>query len=207
MDCNYISLGYDCSPASALRNLGIRTEALPFDWVVSSLQLITHCIEDNFSNYHKDLQFNGSKKRLIDRYGFQFPHDYPLQNNIVDYSKIGEGIFGEETNKQIIPNWHEYHNVALEKYKRRIERFYSYLHNNIPLIILCRGYSIQEVNQFIDYLKNKFNKPNIYCVISSSSSITSNLSHIITCNTEKNGVWNEAEIWLGAIENIKKTII
>jgi hypothetical protein len=196
-----MSLGNECSPAGALRNLNIRDEALPFDWVESNLQIITNCIEDNFNSYHKNLRFNQKRTRLIDSYGFQFPHDYPFENNNIDDSKIGEGVFGEEPNKQIISNWKEYHELALEKYKRRIERFYNYLNSDKPLIILCRGYHVNNINQFGSYLANKFKKGNIYFVLSSKQIFKNN--HIITCDTEKNGNWNEASIWSEAIDSIK----
>ena len=201
MNINYMSLGNECSPAAALRNLNIRAEALPFDWVESNLQIITNCIEDNFSNYHQNLRFNQRRSRLIDSYGFQFPHDYPFDNSTIDDSKIGEGVFGEELNKQIIDNWNEYHGVALEKYKRRIERFYNYLNSDTPLIILCRGYPVNIINQFGAYLANKFKKSNIYFVLSSKQNFKSN--NIVTCDTEKNGNWNEAAIWAEGIDSIK----
>ena len=34
---NFITIGYDCSPASALRGLNMRQFALPFDWVESNI--------------------------------------------------------------------------------------------------------------------------------------------------------------------------
>ena len=201
MNINYMSLGYDCSPAATLRNLDFRTEALPFDWVVSDLQILINCIDDNFDNYHKNLYFNNRRSRLIDSYGFQFPHDYPFDSNNIDDSKIGEGIFGEELDKQIIDNWSEYHEMVLEKYKRRIERFYNYLGSNNPLIILCRGYPVNNINSFGSYLANKFKKNNIYFVISSKEIFKGN--NIITCDTEKNGSWNDASLWSEAINSIK----
>lgn len=196
-----MSLGYDCSPATTLRNLDFRTEALPFDWVLSNLQILIRCIEDNFNNYHKNLCFNQRKTRLIDSYGFQFPHDYPFDKNNIDYSKIGEGVFGEELDKQIIINWDEYHEMVLEKYKRRIERFYNYLGSDKPLIILCRGYPVNSINQFKSYLVNKFKKCNIYFVISSKENFVNN--NIVTCDTEKNGIWNDPALWSQAINSIK----
>lgn len=201
MSINYMSLGYDCSPAATLKNLNIRDEALPFDWVVSDLEILITCIEDNFNSYHKNLRFNQRKTRLIDSYGFQFPHDYPFDSNNIDNSKIGEGVFGEELNKQIISNWSEYHTTALEKYKRRIERFYTYLSSEKPLIILCRNYLVKDINHFASYLANKFRKSNIYFVISSKEKFKNN--YAITCDTEKNGTWNESSIWLEAINSIK----
>ena len=201
MSINYMSLGYDCSPAATLKNLNIRDEALPFDWVVSNLQILITCIEDKFNSYHKNLRFNQRKTRLIDSYGFQFPHDYPFDSNNIDNSKIGEGVFGEEPNKQIITNWCEYHTMALEKYKRRIERFYNYLSSDKPLIILCRNYLVKDINQFGEYLTNKFKKNNIFFVISTKENFKNNC--VITCDTEQNGTWNESSIWLQAINSIK----
>lgn len=52
---NYITIGRDCSPAAALRNLNIREFALPFDWIVSSISSIQECIEDHFEKFHSNL--------------------------------------------------------------------------------------------------------------------------------------------------------
>jgi hypothetical protein len=59
---NFLTLGYDCSPAAALRNLELREHALPFDWVVSNVNSIHKCIEENFSRFHRNLSFNHNKK-------------------------------------------------------------------------------------------------------------------------------------------------
>jgi hypothetical protein len=201
MVVHYISLGYDCSPAAALKNLDMREEALPFDWVESNLQIIINCIEDSFNNYHKNLYFNNKKTRLIDSYGFEFPHDYPFNTNF-EKESIGEGIFGEESNKSIVENWIDYHSIALEKYQRRIKRFYSYLQSNEPVIFLCRNKSVNNLKKFGNYLSNKFNKNNIFFIVSSNESYQGKF--ILTCNTERNGVWNEASIWLESINKIKK---
>ena len=40
MSYNYLTIGYDCSPAAALRNLNLREFALPFDWVVSNVTIL-----------------------------------------------------------------------------------------------------------------------------------------------------------------------
>ena len=45
---NFLTIGYDCSPASALRGLDRRQFALPFDWVQSSITAITRCFQNNF---------------------------------------------------------------------------------------------------------------------------------------------------------------
>lgn len=37
MSFNYLTIGNDCSPAAALKNLNLREFTLPFDWVVSNI--------------------------------------------------------------------------------------------------------------------------------------------------------------------------
>ena len=118
---NYITIGSDCSPAAALKNLNLRKYALPFDWVVTNTDGLSKCFEDNFSNFHTNLSFNHNKKRLIDEYGFEFPHDYPLMDNIHDTDdNTGEGLFAEEDGKHITDDWRNYYNTIKEKYNRRI---------------------------------------------------------------------------------------
>ena len=123
---NFLTVGFDCSPASALRGLNLRSEALPFDWVVSNISSLDKCFQDNFMKYHTNLKLDHSKTRLIDEYGFMFPHDYPLMDinkNTVDVTIdiIGEGIIGEEKNKIIKENgnwndieiWKKYINLVI----------------------------------------------------------------------------------------------
>ena len=52
---NIVTLGSDCSPAATLRNLGMRSQALPFDWVCSSVSAIKTCITEGFARYHTEL--------------------------------------------------------------------------------------------------------------------------------------------------------
>jgi hypothetical protein len=45
------SVGHRCSSASLIKELHIRFETHPFDWVVSKLNTIVHCIETDFSEF------------------------------------------------------------------------------------------------------------------------------------------------------------
>jgi hypothetical protein len=47
----YVSFGYRCSSSGLLRRLGLREESHPFDWMVSRLPVIQHCIETDFSHF------------------------------------------------------------------------------------------------------------------------------------------------------------
>ena len=46
-DCIF-SLGYRCSSSGFLKALGVKTESYPFDWMVSRLPIIEHCIQTDF---------------------------------------------------------------------------------------------------------------------------------------------------------------
>ena len=201
MNFNYITAGFDCSPASALRNLELREFALPFDWVVSNIKTLKACFETNFAHFHKDLVFNHNKSRLIDHYGFEFPHDYPL-SQMKDFERqIGEGLFPEETGMVITDKWSDYHQIALDKYNRRIERFNKIVNDTKPIIVLSRYNTIDVLELekvFIDSYKIK----NIYFVNSSNEHYESDT--IININTEKNNVWNDITLWKEGIDHIIK---
>jgi len=197
---NFITLGNDCSPAAALRNLQLRDVALPFDWVVSTFHFLNECFENNFKKYHTDLKFNSTHTRLIDSYGFEFPHDYPVTNYIHNNEQIGEGSFGEDTGRVIVEDWVKYYDIVKEKYNRRIERFLNIMRDNTPLIVLTR-YNAEEVSALKIMLEYHFNRKDV--VIVNSCETESIFNDIICCNTEKNGTWNDSAIWK---ENIEKAI-
>ena len=44
-----ISFGYRCSSAGFLKKLGLKNESYPFDWLISRLFVIKHCVESNFT--------------------------------------------------------------------------------------------------------------------------------------------------------------
>ena len=48
-----ISLGYRCSVAGILKKMGLKYENFPFDWLVSRLSVIKHCIEDDFQEFFR----------------------------------------------------------------------------------------------------------------------------------------------------------
>ena len=203
MSFNYLTIGYDCSPAGALKVLNLREFALPFDWVISNIKFLQRCFETNFEYFHKKLTFNYNKTRLIDHYGFQFPHDYPLTNMTNFENNIGEGVFGEERGKFITEKWSDYYDTVLDKYNRRIERFKNIINDTKPIIVLCR-YNTKDVLElkelFIKYYKNN----NIYFV-NSCNEVFEN-DYIKNIYTEKDNKWNDINIWKEGIDDIVKKI-
>ena len=189
---HFLTMGYDCSTAGVLRGLELRPFALPFDWTESSITAITRCIQTNFTDYHTGLYLNKKKTRLIDTYGFQFPHDYPTVN-------INDGF----TEDIIIPNWKDHYDKNLEKYKRRIQRFLTIIHDDKPIIILCR-YHNADILTLRKLFSQYYNKKNVFFVNTNSDEIFLKIDecYIKSCNTEINNVWNEGAIWKKNIEDI-----
>ena len=197
MDYNYITLGNDCSTSSALKNINLRTKSLPFDWMVSDMSRIVDCISEDFINFHRNSRLNSSKTRVIDYYGFEYPHDYP-NSDVVDFEKIGTGVFGE---KVINDNWEDYIEMNLEKYNRRISRFIDILKSETDLIVLYRG-SIGNIEKFKNIAKSKFNKENIKYIVAGTGVYFEN-DEIVTCYPEEIGDWNNSSIWEEAMIKIK----
>jgi hypothetical protein len=49
----YISFGYRCSSAGILKKLQLKYDSYPFDWLISSLSVVSDCIKDNFCEFLK----------------------------------------------------------------------------------------------------------------------------------------------------------
>jgi hypothetical protein len=200
---NFLTLGAECSPAAALRSLDLREFALPFDWVVVNINGLEMCFRDNFQNFHKKLYFNDKKTRLIDYYGFEYPHDYPF-TDISNNDSVGEGVFGEENGKTITDNWNNYYDVVKEKYDRRIERFLNIVNDTKPIIVLCR-HQIDSVIKLQELFKIYFKKTNILFINSSFQSFeTPTIKNVYT---ERNGIWNDTVLWKEAIDKVVESKI
>jgi hypothetical protein len=178
---HYISLGLDCSPASALKELNIRTEALPLDWVDSNYANLALCFQENFARFHKKLTMTADRLRVADEYGFQFPHDYPKH----------------DTPDQIIEEWQNYHENVLSKYERRINRFYDIFKKNESTIILFRG--SEDKFKFVkNIIESNFKKDKIAYVIATTEN--KDVDNCFYCNPEQNYSWNESKIWQESIQ-------
>ena len=182
MEYQYVGLGYDCSPAAALRALQLRTFALPFDWVVSTRQALVQCIINDFEGYHTELRLISTKTRVVDKYGFLFPHDYPTVASIDKNNTIeADGIAYEE--KVIVDHFELYSEKVISKYKRRIERFRAILRNDDPVIFLFRG-CIRDAEYFKKLFSEKYHKENV-CFVVATREENKDSTCIVVCDPEK----------------------
>jgi hypothetical protein len=198
MDFNYISLGYDCSTATTLKNLKLRNAAYPFDWTETSFKAFEQCILDNFKQFHKNIHLNEPKQRVIDYYGIQFPHDYPT----VNLPKFMDDKYYPEY--KICDDYEKYIDQVLEKYGRRIERFRNIMADKSrPLIVLYRGIYSNAI-KIKSLLETTYQREHIIVVVATEEPLIRQNKAIIVCNPEINKIWNESEIWKSAIENAIK---
>lgn len=58
-------LGYRCSSAGILKLLGKKKESYPFDWCVSRLPVVQHCLETNFKYFIEDVSNNYKSYKTV----------------------------------------------------------------------------------------------------------------------------------------------
>lgn len=128
-----IPIGAHCSAAAALKNLNLRTTSLPFDWVVSPFESLFHAFNNDFAHFleKSTLKIREDKQAVVDYYGLQFPHDFPVQSTRI----VGQG--------NLVPNYMDFYNEIYAKYARRIERMYSYLRGN-EKVYFVRHYAMEK---------------------------------------------------------------
>jgi hypothetical protein len=192
---NFITIGKDCSPATALKNMGLRKEALPFDWVESKVNALDKCFAENFERFHTKLYKNKIKTRMIDSYGFEFPHDYPTIQQDISGQLIPEYYIAD--------GWESQYDVIKAKYGRRIDRFRNILSDPAPIIVLCRYY-MSELRIIQTFFIKYYNKHNVYFVNATHESFEND--NILCINPEKMGDWNNTKIWSEGISQIIQKI-
>ena len=101
-----VSLGTHCYASWLLRDMGLRRYSSPFDWLFSSPQLVTHCIQDDFATLldRRHYEQNGQHRQALHRYyheGFSteavpheplplFFHHNPAADE--DYARLVRGV-------------------------------------------------------------------------------------------------------------------
>ena len=130
------SLGGCCQSAQILKRVGFKTCSYPFDWIFSSIQMIMHCMQDDFEIFLSKQYYKSVKKTICE-------HEYYKQNYGITNMFMH---FNPNINKK------EY-----DYYSRCVERFKLMLKDKIAIklfIIVLRCYpdSIEEKKQQVNEL-------------------------------------------------------
>jgi len=133
-----ISFGYRCSSASFLKMLNLKKESYPFDWIVSKLDVVKDCINNNFieflntSNYTtlntETLNMIDGHKIHIGTETIQVNTYYQKDNNNSTYD-FKLALTHHNLNKQ---EDYEYYQRCVTRFndllKSDIKKYYLYIH-------------------------------------------------------------------------------
>ena len=133
-----ISLGFRCSSAAILKRMGLKHESFPFDWLISRLSVIRHCMETDFSeflnlsNYQR--KYSNTYEMADSRNGFIC--DEHLMVNL--YYQPEDQSDPENTYKWYLAMNH--HNILEQKdteyYERCVQRYRELMTFDEPKIYL-----------------------------------------------------------------------
>jgi len=160
----FISIGPYCSTADILKANNLRTEAYPFDYIFSSLEIVKHCINDKFNIFLDKKYYTRGNCNTSTRHSFYCNFlDTPLllQHHIkANYSndyKVSSGNFFNHHN--LIEDNGDY-----EKFKRRCERLLSLIENNEKIVFVYYNCYTNDFNDIIDFSDTFSYNKNIYII-------------------------------------------
>ena len=206
MESRYVSLGFQCTVSTVFENMNVKTETLPFDWMLSSPKFVYEMIFLLLSN-------NLSIEEIVRNHFFYCTKRSSIlkHNDIATVEHYVEDINGDslynEKYKVIFPHDH-FDEENIQKYIRRFERLKYILTNDEPtiftyispssqskgnflindiLIIDNTYYYISKIYEMISYYRNNFK----FCVLDSDTSTNKNTlnNNIILYNIEPKEVW------------------
>jgi len=154
-----IPFGHRCTTASILKVFNLKTESFPFDWMISQLDVIQHCIETNFIEF---MNTDNYVSKQTEVYNFTDGTKFHLCYIDAEINKFYEKGSGENKDIQFyhykLGFIHRKVTSDEDYYKRCIQRLYTlfksdiqkyYLHFN-PIIGINDFMNTQEtiLNRF-----------------------------------------------------------
>ena len=140
---NFISLGYFCGIAQELERTGLRSTSSPFDWNITSFKGVIEAIENHFEDYFKyEYLAQNEKSRgqyRNEKYGVSFFHDFD------EFTSLAEQL-----------------PAVVEKYERRINRFYEMIKEPTLFIryISSQGLDENGKSKELDFIENNLDRIN-----------------------------------------------
>jgi hypothetical protein len=134
---NFISIGHRCLSATAIKRLGLKKESYPFDWNVSKLPVVQHCIETNFSHF-----MNLSHYKTVETVVLSTDKEVEYAKGSYPVNMYYEKKFGnlEEKERYKLQLAFQSKNILNKKeneyYVRCIQRWNDVLSSNDPKILV-----------------------------------------------------------------------
>lgn len=100
-----ISFGHRCSTANLIKQLNLKEESYPFDWLVSKLNIIEDCIKTNFVHFLDKNNYTLQYKEtctMVDNIKYHFCYEYAYVNTY--YENYNNNIYSQQYKKFISNN-------------------------------------------------------------------------------------------------------
>ena len=132
-----IPLGGDCQLAWQMRINGLRQQALPLDWSITSPEALMKVLDNKFHDYlnSDNLEYveNGTEKYILEKkYGVSFVHEFKREKNFLDtYAEVKE------------------------KCDRRIDRFFKIIEECKNPLFIRKGITKEQAITLTALINNK----------------------------------------------------
>lgn len=150
----FISIGPYCDTKEILKANNLTTEAYPFDYIFSSLDMVKHCINDKFNIFLDKKYFEPSTHNTAHKFYCKFLDTELLIKHHIkhNYSKTYKpsngGLF---THHDLIQNSENY-----EKFKRRCGRLLDLIENNKKIVFVYYNCYTNQYQDLVDFYNSFF---------------------------------------------------
>jgi len=168
-----ISFGHRCTAGIFMKGLNVKTESYPFDWIFSNLNIVKHCIEDNFETFLNkkyytricDKSVTNKHKINIQKHIYYFPkgnimfnHHNPLNSKDYNYFvrcvNRFKSLLKNKSNKLFIYYHRNYENKPFdENNKLNIIEFNDFLKMHTKNYTILSIYVQKSNTSSLDYIK------------------------------------------------------
>ena len=150
----FVSIGPYCITADILKKYNLRSVAYPFDYIFSSLEMVSHCLRDNFDifldkQYHKESIHSPVAS----------VHTY--YNNFLTTPLLKQHLHGRKDKSLFL-----HHNIKDENiyqsFKRRAHRLLNLVKSNKKVVFVYYNCYTTSCEDLINFYKIFFDKTNIF---------------------------------------------
>ena len=158
----FISIGPYCDSSDILKKFGLRKNAYPFDYVFSSLEMISHAINDGFNIFLDKRYYTHSKNVTQHSYYSTF-----IDTEILRRHHIANGlpkIATDLKNREIFLHHNLFNNAVYSAFIRRCNRLLSLIDNNNKIVFIYYNRYTDVFDDLLEFYKHFANNTNIFVV-------------------------------------------
>ena len=159
----FISIGPYCCSAEILKNNGLVNSAYPFDYIFSSLEMVTHCINDRFNIFLDKTYYKCSSPPMTQHLFYsKFIDTEILRKHHIASNR--PDIANDMTNREIFAHHNLLVNDVYLSFVRRCERLLSLIDNKNKIVFIYYNRYTNAYDDILDFYNNLSSNKNI-CVV------------------------------------------